>query len=284
MPANNFRIEGEEVSDQADFLSRESDNTWSGILYMPDTFTPTGSTPIVLKAKTFDQVSFKDTKIQNIRFISCTFCKCLFIGATFDKCEFIDCTFKSTNTSKLRIQQCLISPDNFSDNFDLVADTNIAIDLYHSLYKNAVEEHQPEHAVESLYQMMEAEFKHLDSQRKRKRITRTKYLWQKTGKGIYRFISGYGLRFRRVMRFALLILVGFTAVNYVFREHIFENGIVTIVDALYFTSVTITTLGYGDITPTTQIGKLLVVAQAISGFAVVSIVLVGVANKALRGR
>jgi Ion channel len=38
------------------------------------------------------------------------------------------------------------------------------------------------------------------------------------------------------------------------------------VDALYFTIITLTTIGYGDITPTTTLGKLIVSGEGVTGF------------------
>jgi Ion channel len=38
------------------------------------------------------------------------------------------------------------------------------------------------------------------------------------------------------------------------------------VDSLYFTVITLTTIGYGDITPTTTLGKLIVSGEGITGF------------------
>ena len=164
MAANLFKLDGAPVTTQAGFFARKTAEGWSSLLYMPDVLEPDGRTPLMFKGMKFVRVSFKDTDIRRARFIDCTFSECLFIGASFEDCEFTDCSFLSTNTSKLTVRRCLLSPSNFVENFDLISDTNIAVGLYHTVYKNAIEEHQPEHAVESLYQMREAEFKHLDSQ------------------------------------------------------------------------------------------------------------------------
>ena len=86
------------------------------------------------------------------------------MGGKFIDCEFVDCKFFETNTLKCKIEHCLIDSFDFEANFDLKADTNIAIDLYHSIYKNSVEEHQPERAIDSLYRMKRAERFHLKSQ------------------------------------------------------------------------------------------------------------------------
>src|SRR5690606_10642349 len=103
---------------QSDFLRREEDNAWKNLLYYPEVFGSESRNPIVLKDKTFCEVSFKDTDIKNIRFINCKFVRCLLIGATVNDCEFTDCTFEETNTSNMKIRRCLFDPTCFVGNFD----------------------------------------------------------------------------------------------------------------------------------------------------------------------
>jgi hypothetical protein len=42
------------------------------------------------------------------------------------------------------------------------------------------------------------------------------------------------------------------------------------VDAFYFTVITLTTVGYGDITPTTEIGRVAVALEAFVGFVLLA--------------
>src|SRR5205823_441411 len=99
-------------------------------------------------------------------------------------------------------------------------------------------------AVESLYRMRKAEYHHLDSQRERGIIDRKEYVLRKIGSWSYDFISGYGMKALRVLRFVSILLALFSVTNYVFRNAIFENGkICSFVDAVYFSCVTVTTLG-----------------------------------------
>jgi hypothetical protein len=53
----------------------------------------------------------------------------------------------------------------------------------------------------------------------------------------------------------------------------FNQQISGFVDALYFSTVTITTLGYGEIHPTSTLTKLLVVIQVIVGIVMLSAIL-----------
>lgn len=285
MAANHFRIEGKRVDSFFEFTRCENDNKFEKIQYYPNEFKSNNRQPLMMKSKKFIEVSFKDTDFFNVRFIDCSFEKCLFIGATITDCEFINCKFTETNTSKLKIKNCLIDPAIFDDNFDLEIDSNIAIDLYHSLYKNSSEVHQPEYAIESLYRMKVAERKQLDSKRKRNLIDKGTYRKEKLKHIVFDFVSGYGLRVGKVLRFLIIVIAFFTILNYALRSFIFEKWeIFTIIDSFYFTCVTITTLGYGDISPDTQAGKIFIVIQALSGFVVISLFLSAVANRALRSK
>ena len=57
--------------------------------------------------------------------------------------------------------------------------------------------------------------------------------------------------------------------------YLFENGrggeINSIPTGIYWAVVTMTTLGYGDITPVTVLGKMLTVVTSLSGFAVIAV-------------
>lgn len=285
MSANRFKIEGERVDSRDEFLRREKDSSWENLLYYPEKFSSDTRNPIVLLDKRFEDVSFKDTDFLRVSFVRCEFYRCLFASASFKDCQFIDCKFFETNTSKLRVSQCFFDPKDFDQNFDLVGDTNIAISLYHALYKNASEEHQPEHAIESLYRMKRAESAHLASRRRRGKITQWQYLIRGLGHWTYDFVSGYGFRPSRVVRLLCLVIGVFSALNFFLDTCIVgSSNSLNVIDSIYFTVVTITTLGFGDITPLTLIGRLFVTFQALLGFVVMSLFLAAVANVALRGR
>ena len=285
MGANLFKIEGRRVDSLDEFFRLERDDKWSEILFYPDKFGSIEREPLVIEKKIFDKVSFKNTDIFNVKFIRCAFNECLFVGASIEDCEFIDCKFINTNTNKVRISQTLLDPLDFENNFDLVVDTNIAVDLFQAIYKNSVEQHQPEYALESLYHMKDAEKHHFKSQLDRSVITKKEYLKSKYAYEVYDFISGYGLRFKNVIRFALIVIILFTIANYLFRDYVFgSDTILNLFDIFYFTCVTVTTLGYGDIVPITSGGKIWVIIQTFFGFTVISLFLAAVANKAFRGR
>lgn len=69
-----------------------------------------------------------------------------------------------------------------------------------------------------------------------------------------------------------LAVIGIGTVFY----HVTEN--LSFVDALYFSTITLTTIGYGDIVPTTDFGKIFTVFYVLIGIALIA----GIANYVLR--
>lgn len=79
---------------------------------------------------------------------------------------------------------------------------------------------------------------------------------------------------------ALIVVAAYLSVTFLYgnlyyflpKGHIvpgFEESLTGFADAIYFSFVTVTTLGYGDITPITSIGRLIVVSQLIVGILMI---------------
>jgi voltage-gated potassium channel len=56
----------------------------------------------------------------------------------------------------------------------------------------------------------------------------------------------------------------------------------SVVDSLYFTAMTVTTVGYGDLVPTTDISKIFTVFFSLSGIGIVLVVLVNLGGRYYR--
>nr|WP_275451224.1 ion channel [Mesorhizobium loti] len=88
---------------------------------------------------------------------------------------------------------------------------------------------------------------------------------------IFQICLGYGVRMKNLAMTTIFVLLAFTIINWLAR---FELGftemkytkIEDIWDALYFSIVVMTTVGFGDIVPHSAIGKVFVSFQAITGF------------------
>ena len=285
MAANKFTISGNPRAAKSydEFAAMETDDVYEEILYYPGSFNENPIKILKQRGKTYRNVSFKDTTFERVSFVYCVFDGCLLLSAKFIDCEFIDCTFISTNTNKSNFIRTLIDPEYFRDNFDLKNDTNIAADLYHSLYKNLSNERQPDRAKNSLYLMHRAEYAHLNSQLKRKRISVARFIWEKAVHIFDNVTSGYGLKLHRVFLTFTVIVLAFSTINYYFKDEFFGVGVINSpLDSIYFTLVTLTTLGYGDISPQTQLGKAFVAGEVTLGIVVISLFLTSISSRVVR--
>ena len=58
----------------------------------------------------------------------------------------------------------------------------------------------------------------------------------------------------------------------------------TLVDAFYFSFITLATIGYGDISPATDIGKIVTVIYGIAGLGIMAALISSIASQRLRSR
>lgn len=65
------------------------------------------------------------------------------------------------------------------------------------------------------------------------------------------------------------IVVVFGAIMYLIEGP--ENGFTSVPKSIYWAIVTLTTVGYGDITPTTAVGQLIASATMITGYAIIAV-------------
>ncbi|WP_230350656.1 potassium channel family protein [Lelliottia sp. WAP21] len=286
MAANFFSLQNnEDLHSQNDFFCAEEDNRWSSINYYPSFFGSDSKAPLIIKSKVFNSISFKDTTFENVNFINCVFHDCLFIGSVLNNCEVIDCKFYNTNTHKIKIRGCLINPKQFDANFDLKYDANIAVDLFQELYRNSKIEEQPKYSNDSLYKMNVALGYNLNYKYKSRKINLLNFLYEKAKDIINRVTTGYGLKIGRILLTVFVTVFFMAILNFNFKDGFTtSNGheIRSFIDAFYFTCVTVTTLGYGDITPSMTITKIIVIVESLVGFVFMSLFVSAFINRVLR--
>ncbi len=232
-----------------------------------------------LRSKKFERVNFSKTSITGISFRNCTFDHCLFISSHINDCEFHACKFSSTNTHKIAITDTYIDPLSFTQCLEYSKHQNIGVHLYQVLLRNSRKTEQIEFERDAHFYFLR--WKRLQD------AYQIASLWKGgiSGSAITEFLLlclryvrrwgwekffGSGLRIRYFSSTVVLVILILSTINYYFRLEFgltLDNDTITSYwDALYFTTISVTTLGYGDITPTTLTGKLAATVQSVVGF------------------
>ena len=233
-----------------------------------------------IEKKKFECVSFSKTLISGIIFRDCIFDQCQFVNATISDCEFHDCRFVSTNTHKISILRTYIDPLSFSKCLDRQKYQNIGVYLYQVLLKNSRDEDQIEFERDAQFLFLRwkrfqdayeisRSWKNLRSKKRYLTVFTSKcftylrrWCWEK--------LFGSGVRIRYFFYTITVTTLLFSGLNFIFREEFgLARGdipITNFMDAFYFTTVSLTTLGYGDLVPTTYLGQLFAAFQSVMGF------------------
>ena len=167
------------------------------VLYEPASLKPIAPyAKFKIKDTTFNNVSFSKTKLDSVVFINCYFEDSLFIGTELDNCEFHKCKFKNCNTHKIKIAKTYINPRNFSNCFNTIEKSNIAVHLYQQLINNSLDEGQSDFRRVAEYNFKKWQDKLSLNKFVNKepyRISTVEFLMQYPLSWLYRYFFGYGL-------------------------------------------------------------------------------------------
>jgi hypothetical protein len=240
------------------------------ILFEPSVFAPNRPQNRI-DSKTFTNVSFAKTELKGIEFRRCTFIDCIFIGTRFDSCEFHDCRFDYCNPYKSSFVNTYINPEVFAKTIDPKKHSNIGVWLFQQLLENSVKCQQPEYAQTAQYLFRKWRRYQYTYEYSQKKIKFWFYVRKWLPSALYDYLAGYGIRIVPFLRLTIILLLTTTAVNYFYWTHFSMNmpisadGYRSWVMSFYYTVITMTTLGYGDITPRSNIGMIAASAEALLG-------------------
>lgn len=282
MAGNIFSIHGEKVDTQEAFFERftggeENKGELSGakiskVLFFGDTLESSGIK--VFKKTSFKNISFKDTSIKNYKFIECDFNRCLFLNTNLIGCDFGDCKFKDCNFSDCKLDEnSRIDPQSLKDNFNFNHDANLATKFFHHLYDIYSDVHQPEYQRDAKYFFLKSKRGLTHYYFTCKRIGKPKHYYNIFSSKLADFISGYGVYKLRIVRTLLIYLLLMASINYYILVDSFSQSdcsSIEFIDALYFTFVMVTTIGFGDITPNGDIGQWAVMLESGAGIFLIA--------------
>lgn len=270
------------LSSQDDFYDHlERSNHLKNAIYEPGDLTKqdAGRTQRIENVS-FEKVSFSKTSIIEIIFRNCEFIDCQFIATQMRCCEFHDCRFIRTNTHKISLSDTYLNPLSFKKCLDRRKHQNIGVHLYQTLMDNSRDAEQIEFERDA--QFLFLRWKRYQDGYELKKIwsksTRLADYFAVSTKGVVvlqRFLweklFGCGIRIRYYIVTVLSTIIVASILNFQFRYQLgleIDGEIIsTWSEAIYFTTVSLTTLGYGDITPTTGFGRWIASFQSIVGFS-----------------
>jgi len=280
---NFFSLNGEpDDIDAKELVERLSnDPVLENFIYRPDFLKKDELGRLYkIKAKTFKNVSFSKTELREIEFYECIFEDCRFINSSLNECWFHNCRFVRTNPYKISFYDCYLPPKTFKDSLDKEEHQNIGVHLYQTLMRNARRMDQPEHEAEAHFEFLR--WKRYQTRYDLKKLKaeknefckgfkeKLKLRFQVVRSKFFEVFIGSGIRLRRYFMTAAGIVLFFFVINYNFQS-LFGiqsdiEGPLECSQIFYYTVISLTTVGYGDITPTTAPGQFWISFQSVVGF------------------
>lgn len=277
-----FEYKPPNILSSEDELNRklEESDSINEFFYEPDEWKQKTSSNRTISNKHITRCSFSKTTISGWTFRSCTFTECQFIGSRIEDCEFHNCSFKNTNTHKIRFSGTYIDPTSFKDCLDKRKYQNIGVHLFQNLLQDTRGEEQIEFERDALYFFLKWKrfqdlFEARKSWRAKSRMKWIRLVMRYMLRLFHELLLGSGVRISRVILTSIGTVLFFVVLNMIFVAEfgLSQNGqpMESAWDVLYYTVISLTTVGYGDITPTTLCGRVVAVFQSVIGYVLFGI-------------
>ncbi len=268
-------------------------NELRNALFEPDELRDQPNT--LFRDRSFHNVSFSKTEVSNVTINRCRFEDCLFIGSMFEHCEFHDCEFINCNFHKATFKNCYFDPSTiYLDKCYRKTHTNIGTHLFQELLVNSKHRHQAKFAdvAELNFRRWRRWQRAFEAEREKEAKGRN-WVWFKKRVFVCKewlidLTIGYGIKpFNFVVSSAVLLLGMSAIVDVSWASLGLVNGDMPaerdgFLDSVYYTTVVITTLGFGDLTPSMPVGRLLSLLYSLFGVVWLSVLAAMVIRKVVR--
>lgn len=228
-----------------------------------------------VKGKTFRNFSFSKTEIHDFEFQNCMFEDCLFLGTIFVNCRFTECEFIRCNVHRFELRSVHVNPRAFIKSIPAKKYANVGVHLFQELLRNSRMQSQPDFSDEAQFMFRRWQrYLNIDELPKLPLRQMPGRALSIGGSWLFEFFLGSGVRLSNLALTTVFLLISLTTLHWHFREQlglsIDGRGIHSFADAFYFTTVTLTTLGYGDIAPGEQLGRIVIGFEALLGFVLLA--------------
>ncbi|MCP1220429.1 ion channel [Acetobacter orientalis] len=224
--------------------------------------------PHIIKNVTFCEVSFSRTEVELFEFTDCVFERCLFLGTIFLNCRFSSCRFVDCNPYRVQFIGCFVDPTQFDQCLPKGRSANLGLHLFQQLLLNSRQQVQPDFSDEAQFRFRRWQHRQLRAELTANFFTRRS--WKRAPQYLlavlFDIAAGSGMRLGRLLLSSTVFLLSTTVVNWQFAHYLGLNDEKGVIDAFYLTTVIMTTLGFGDVTPHTEPGRFIVSGEAVCGF------------------
>lgn len=238
-----------------------------------------------LKGASFSRCLLGLSRFESVYLRDVAFDDCDLYGTDFERCHLHGVKFSKTSLKFCTFNGCDVDPQSFAGGLleEKQGRWALARDIYRALRLNLNAAGDERGSSWAIYQ---------------ESLMQRRYLRQKGRRAGWLFsllvdlLWGYGQRPSRLFFFSLLYLVAYAVVYFFAGIKVGDvcaagpsvpSPAAHLLDCLYFSVITFTTVGYGDIVPCTTLSRLLAASEAFSGIFIMSLFVTANVRK-LEGR